>query len=160
MGHKQSKTEEPEPQQKQRTNNQKGPRNNNNQNLYMVVPYHQGLSERVKKTCSKYGYRYISKKDRPSKASLWLPRTMIPLTARVESYIDTNAMNKGVEKNTLENLAEPLQKGSKSMKSPLPQYLTIVTPQVTNQYQQIYHSGKGRPESHKHNKRGNTYKGQ
>ena len=56
------------------------------------------------------GYRYISKEDRPSKASLWLPRTMIPLTARVESYIDTNAMNKGVEKNTLENLAEPLQK--------------------------------------------------
>ena len=56
---------------------------------------------------------------------------MIPLTARVESYIDTNAMNEGVEKNTLENLAEPLQKGSKSIKSPLPQYLTTVTPQVT-----------------------------
>ena len=35
MGHKESKTEEPDPQQKQtkRTINQKGPRNNNNQNL-------------------------------------------------------------------------------------------------------------------------------
>ena len=77
------------------------------------------------------GYRYISKEDRPSKASLWLPRTMILLTARVESHIDTNAMNKGMEKNTLDNLAEPLQKGSKSIKSPLPQYLTTVTPQIT-----------------------------
>ena len=57
MGHKQSKIEEPEPQQnkQRRTNNQKGPRNNNNQNLYMVVPDHQGLSDSVKKTCSKYG---------------------------------------------------------------------------------------------------------
>ena len=69
--------------------------------------------------------------DRPSKASSWLPRTMIPLAAGVESYTDINAMNKGVEKNTLENLAEPLQKGSKSIKSPLHQYLTTVTPQVT-----------------------------
>ena len=63
------------------------------------------------------GYRYILK-DRPSKASSWLPRTMIPLTARVESYTDINAMNKGVEKNTLENLAEPLQKGSKKHQKP------------------------------------------
>ena len=55
---------------------------------------------------------------------------MIPLTARMESYIDTNVMNKGVEQSTLENLAEPLEKCSKSIKSPLPQYLTIVTPQV------------------------------
>ena len=83
-----------------RVNNQKGPRNNNNLNLYMVVPYHQGLSERVKKHAANMGYRYISKEDRPSKASLWLPRTMILSTARVESYTDTNAMNKGVEKNT------------------------------------------------------------
>ena len=58
------------------------------------------------------------------------PRTMIPLIARVESYTDINAKNKGVEKNILENLAEPLQKGSKSIKSPLHQYLTTVTPQV------------------------------
>ena len=85
---------------------------------------------------------------------------MIPLTARVESYIDTNAMNKGMEKNTLENLAEPLQKGLKSIKNPLPEYLTTVTSQVTKKHQQVYHSGKGRPESHKGNQRGNTYKGQ
>ena len=46
------------------------------------------------------GYRYILKEDRPSKASSWLPRTMIPLTARMESFADINAKNKGVEKNT------------------------------------------------------------
>ena len=29
--------------------------NNNHNNLYMVVPYHQGLSERIKRTCNKFG---------------------------------------------------------------------------------------------------------
>ena len=83
-----------------RINNQKGPSNTNNQKLYMVVPYHQGLSKRVKKYAANMGYRYILKEDRPSKASSWLPRTMIPLTARMESFADINAKNKGVEKNT------------------------------------------------------------
>ena len=45
-----------------------------------------------------FGYRYILKEDRPSKASSWLPRTMIQLTARVELYTDINAKNNGVEK--------------------------------------------------------------
>ena len=125
------KSQNPNKNKQRKTTNQKGPRSNNNQNLYMVVPYHQGLSKRVKKTCSKYGVQVHLKEDRPSKASSWLPRTMIPLTARVELYTDINAMIKGVEKSTLENLAEPLQKGSESIKSPLHQYLTTVTPQVT-----------------------------
>ena len=73
-----------------------------------------------RKHVANMGYRYISKEDSPSKASLWLPRTMILLTARVASYMHTNAMKKGVEKNTLENMAEPLQKGSKTSKAPFP----------------------------------------
>ena len=63
-------------------------------------------------------YRYILKEDRPSKASSWLPRIMIPLTARVESYTDINAMNKDVEKNTLENLAEPFAERFKEHQKP------------------------------------------
>ena len=64
------------------------------------------------------GYRYILKEDRPSKASSWLPRTMLPLRARVESYTDINAMNKGVEKNTLENLAETFAERFKEHQKP------------------------------------------
>ena len=37
----------------------------------------------------------------------------------------------GVMKNTLENLPEILQKGSRNIRRPLPLYLTTVTPQVT-----------------------------
>ena len=70
------------------------------------------------------------KEDKPSKASLWLPKTKIPSQEKVESYIDTNAVNMGAMKNTLVNLPEILLIGSKNIKSPLPPYLTTVTPQV------------------------------
>ena len=53
-----------------------------------------------KKHAANMGYRYISKEDKKAKASLWLPRTMVLLPAKVESYTDINAMNKGVVKNT------------------------------------------------------------
>ena len=43
------KSQNPNRTKQRRTNNQKGPSNTNKQNLYMVVPYHQGISERVKK---------------------------------------------------------------------------------------------------------------
>ena len=66
----------------------------------MVVPYHQGLSERVKKTCSKYGVQVHFKGGQTIKNLLILPRTKILSTARVESYTDINAKNKGVENNT------------------------------------------------------------
>ena len=45
--------------------------------------------------------------------------------------MDINAVNMGVKKNTLENLPEILQKGSRNIRRPLSLYLTTVTPQVT-----------------------------
>ena len=48
-----------------RNNNQTGQNNSNNKNLYMVVPYQQGISERIKNM----GYKYTLKGIRPSKAS-------------------------------------------------------------------------------------------
>ena len=106
--------------------------NNNKTNLYMVVPYHQGLGERIKRTCKQiWGSGVLLKEDKPSEASLCLPRTRILSQTKVESYIDINAVNMGVMKNTLENLPEILQKGSRNIRRPLPLYLTTVTPQVT-----------------------------
>ena len=48
------KSQNPDRTKHRRTNNQRGPNNTNKQNLFMIVPYHQGLSERVKKTCKKF----------------------------------------------------------------------------------------------------------
>ena len=93
---------------------------NNKTNLYMVVPYHQGLGERIKRTCNKCGFRCSLKEDKPLEASLWLPRIRILSQTKVESYIDINAVNVGVMKNTLENLPEILQKGSRNIRRPFP----------------------------------------
>ena len=62
---------------------------------------------------------------------LMAPKDKDPITNKVESYIHINAVNMGVMKNTLENLPEILQKGSRNIRRPLPIYLTTVTPQVT-----------------------------
>ena len=113
------------PNSNRRKTNQTGQKNNKS-NLYMVVPYHQGLSENA----TNLGFWCSSKEDKPSEASSWLPRTRILSQTKVESYIDINAVNMGVMKNTLVNLLEILQKGSRNTRKPLPLYLTTVTPQA------------------------------
>ena len=105
--------------------------NTNQNNWYMVVPYHQGLSERIKRTCNKFGVQeHLKGGQTIKKASLWLQRTRILSQAKVESFTDTNAVNMGVMKNILVNLLEILQTDSKNTKSPLPSFLTITTSQV------------------------------
>ena len=63
------KSQNPNRTKHRRTNNQKGPSNTNKQNLLMVVPYHQGLSERVKKHAANMGCRFTLKEDRQSRTS-------------------------------------------------------------------------------------------
>ena len=48
------KSQNPNRNRTRRIQNQTG-QNSKKQNLYMVVPYHQGLSERIKKTYNKFG---------------------------------------------------------------------------------------------------------
>ena len=96
----------------------------------MVVPYQQGLSERIKSTCKKYRVQVHFKGGQTIKDLLMAPKDKDSVTNKVESYTDTNAMKMGVRKNILENLQEPLQRGSKNIRSLPPQFMTIVTPQV------------------------------
>ena len=47
------------------SNNQTGQKKTINKNIYMVVPYQQGLSERFKNTCQNMMYKYTSKEVKP-----------------------------------------------------------------------------------------------
>ena len=76
------KSQNPNRRKQRRINNQKGPRNTNNQNLNMVVPYHQGLSERVKNTCSKYGVQVHLKGGQTIKSLLMAPKDNDPITSK------------------------------------------------------------------------------
>ena len=114
------KSQNPNRTKQRRINNQKGPSNMNNQNLYVVVPYHQGLSERVKKTCSKYGVQVHFKGGQTIKSLLMAPKDNDPINSKSGVIYRYQCKEQGVEKNTLENLAEPLQKGSEHQKPPSP----------------------------------------
>ena len=96
----------------------------------MVVPYHHRLSGRTKTTCKKYVVQVHFKGGQTIKGLLMTPKDKDPITNKVESYTDINAMKMGVRKSVLENLQEPLQRGSKNTRSPPPQFMTILTPQV------------------------------
>ena len=76
------KSQNPNRNKQRRTTKQKGPRSNNNQNLYMVVPYHQGLSERVKRTCSKYGVQVHFKGGQTIKSLLMAPKDSNPINSK------------------------------------------------------------------------------
>ena len=60
-------------------NNQTSQNKPNNKNLPMVVPYQQGLSERIKNTCKKYGVQVHFKGGQTIKSLLMAPRTRILL---------------------------------------------------------------------------------
>ena len=48
----------------------------------MVVPYHQGLSERVKRTCSKYGVQVHFKGGQTIKSLLMAPKDNDPINSK------------------------------------------------------------------------------
>ena len=70
-----------------RNTNQSGQNNTNNQNLYMVVLYHQGLSESIKKLCKKFGVQVYFKGGQTFKKLLMAPKDKDPITKKSGSHI-------------------------------------------------------------------------
>ena len=69
----------------QKSNNNRTSRNNqtgqkNKTNLYMVVPYHQGLSERIKRSCNKFGIQVFIKGGQTIRNLLMAPKDKDPIT--------------------------------------------------------------------------------
>ena len=65
-----------------RNTNQSGQNKINNQNLYMVVPYHQGLSESIKKSCKKFGVQVYFKGGQTIKNLIMAPKDKDPITKK------------------------------------------------------------------------------
>ena len=73
-------------------NTKKGTKNtsSNIQNPHMVIPYYQGISESMKKTCSEYGVQVYFKGGNTIKNLLMTPKDQDTITKIMESYTDTN----------------------------------------------------------------------
>ena len=94
------KNQNPSRNKNRNNNNQTGQKTNINKNIYMVVPYQQGPSERVKNTCQKYGIQVHFKGGQTIKDLLMTPRTKSLLPTKLGSYTDINVVKMGVKKNT------------------------------------------------------------
>ena len=94
--------------------------NNSNQKPYMVTPYYKGLGESLKKICSKHGVQVYFKGGNTIKNLLVAPKDQDSIQIRVESYIDINVTGWNVMRNILESPQEHLERGSKNIKSTLP----------------------------------------
>ena len=66
---------------KTRTHNKNTNTNNSNQSQkpYMVVPYHKGVSESLKKTCNKHGIQVYFKGGKTIKSLLMVPKDQDPI---------------------------------------------------------------------------------
>ena len=74
------KSQNPSRGKSRNNNNQTGQKTTNNKNIHMVVPYQQGLSERIKKTCQKYGVQVHFKGSQTIKDLLMAPKDKDPIT--------------------------------------------------------------------------------
>ena len=70
---------------------------------YIVVPYHQGLSESFKRTCKKYGIEVHLKGGHTIKDLLMAPKDKDPILKKVEPYININVTGWIVMRNILES---------------------------------------------------------
>ena len=93
----------------------------------MVIPYYQGISESMKKTCSEYGVQVYFKAGNTIKNLLMAPKDQDTIWKKVESYTDTNVPGWNVMRNTLESPLEHFERGSKNISRHLPIFMITLT---------------------------------
>ena len=97
----------------------------------MVVPYQQGLSERFKNTCQKYRVKVHFKGGQTIKDLLMAPKDKDPITNKGGVIYRFKCSEDGCEEEYIGESQEPLQKGSKNIRSPPLPFMTTATSQVT-----------------------------
>ena len=118
------------PSNKRRNNNNSQQNNNIKRNLYMVVPYYQGLSESIKRSCKTYGLQVHFKGGLTIKNLLMAPKDKDHILKKVKSYTDIVVIGWSVMRSTLGNQQETLLKGSRNIKRLPPLYIIIPADQV------------------------------
>ena len=112
-------------------NNNTEPNNIRAPKPYVVVPYHQGLSERYKNICKKYGIEEHLKRGHTIKDLLMAPKDKDPLLKKVGSYIDISVTGWIVMRSILESQQEILKRGTRNILRLHPPYMIILTSLVT-----------------------------
>ena len=102
-------------------NNQTGQKKTINKNIYMVVPYQQGLSERFKNTCQKCGVQVHFKGGQTIKDLLMAPKDKDPITNKSGVIYRFKCSEDGCEEEYIGESARTLAERFKEhQKSPSP----------------------------------------
>ena len=96
---------------KRSNNNQAGSSRNSGPKPYIVVPYHQGLSESYKNICKQYGIDVHLKGGQTIKDHLMSPKDKEPINKKVGSYTGTSVTGLIVIMNILVSQLEILKRG-------------------------------------------------
>ena len=99
-------------------NNLTGQNNTTNQNLYMVVPYHEGLSKRIKKSCKKFGIQVYFKEGQTIKSLLMAPKDEDPITNKSGVIYRYKCNEDGYEEEYIGESARTFAERSKEHQKP------------------------------------------
>ena len=97
----------------------------------MVVPYHQGISERIKRTCNKFGVQVHFKGGQTIKSLLMAPKDKDPITNKSGVIYRYKCSEHGCNEEYIgESARNFADRFKEHQKSPSPS-LTTTTAQVT-----------------------------
>ena len=99
---------------KRRNNNKNQQNNSSMKNSYMVVPYYQGRSESIKRSCKKYGVQVHFRGGLTIRNLIMAPKDKDHILKKVGSYTDIDVIGWIVMRSTLGNQQEHLLIGSKN----------------------------------------------
>ena len=86
-----------------------------NPKINIVVPYHQALSESIKRTCRKYGIQVHCKGGHTIKNLLMAPKDKDHILNKMGSSTVTSVTGLNGMKNTMGSQQEPWQRGLKNI---------------------------------------------
>ena len=117
------KSQNPSRSKNRNNNSQTGQKTTNNMNIHMVVPYQQGLSERIKNTCQKYGVQVHFKGGQTIKDLLMAPKDKDPITNKSGVIYRYKCSEDGCEEEYIGESARTFAERFKEhQKSPSPIY--------------------------------------
>ena len=121
------KSQNPVRRAKNNSNNQNGQKRTINKNIYMVVPYQQGESERFKNTCQKYCVQVHFKGGQTIKDFLMSPKNKDPTTLKSGVIYRFTSHEDGCEEECIGESARTFAGRLKNIRSPCLPFTTTAT---------------------------------
>ena len=135
--------------------------NNNIQKPYMVTPYYKGISESIKKTCSKHGVQVYFKGGNTIKNLLVAPKDQDTIQKKSGVIYRYKCDRVGCNEEYIGETSRTVGKRFKEhLKAPSPIYDHFKNHWSQYHYRKFEHSGEGGPEPQQIDKRSIIHKGQ